>query len=134
MIRPESYRSLGLKLTPQRLAILELLNGNTSHPSAENIYRSVRQSFPTISLATVYTTLAALRDKGNILELTLDADKKRYDPDTSEHDHAICSHCRSITDIPAGSSERAHGNVPHGFMVKKIATHYYGICPACRTK
>ncbi len=50
----ERYRETGLKLTPQRLAILEYLDGNTSHPSAEDIYISVKEKFPTMSFATVY--------------------------------------------------------------------------------
>ena len=47
----------GLKLTPQRLAILDYLKENREHPSAEMIFKSVREKFPTISFSTVYNTL-----------------------------------------------------------------------------
>ncbi len=60
----EKYRRLGIKLTPQRLAILEYLNGNTDHPSAEDIYRTVSKKYPTMSFATVYNTLGTLKTAG----------------------------------------------------------------------
>jgi Fur family peroxide stress response transcriptional regulator len=62
----EKYRDIGFKLTPQRLAILDFLQGNKKHPSAEDIYRSVHKKFPTMSLATVYSTLSALKEKGSL--------------------------------------------------------------------
>ncbi|MBT9168785.1 MAG: Peroxide operon regulator [Syntrophomonadaceae bacterium] len=66
----EKYKDIGLKLTPQRLAILDCLDGNKEHPSAEDIYKDVSKRFPTMSFATVYNTLEALRQRGGILELT----------------------------------------------------------------
>ena len=80
----EKYRDIGFKLTPQRIAILDYLEGNKDHPSADDIYKAVSEKFTTMSLATVYTTLAALKERGNVLELTVDPDKKRYDPTTDE--------------------------------------------------
>ena len=63
----EEYRHLNIKLTPQRLAILGFLKGNKSHPSAEDIFKAVQKQFPTMSFATVYNTLEALKNKGNII-------------------------------------------------------------------
>ncbi|MCK5426958.1 MAG: transcriptional repressor, partial [Thermodesulfovibrionia bacterium] len=53
----EKYRDIGIKLTPQRIAILNYLSGITTHPSAEQIYKAVSKEFPTMSFATVYNTL-----------------------------------------------------------------------------
>lgn len=125
------YRNIGLTLTPQRIAILEFLEGNCSHPSAEDIYRAVSSRFPTMSLATVYNTLAALKAKGNILELSLDAGKKRYDPNTSDHNHIICITCRRIIDIPSESTLYAAGSVLKDFNVLKSTVEIQGICPDC---
>ncbi|MGC1454926.1 MAG: transcriptional repressor, partial [Nitrospirota bacterium] len=75
----KKYRDIGFKLTPQRIAILDYIIGNKDHPSADDIYREVSKKFTTMSLATVYTTLAALKERGVVLELTMDPDKKRYD-------------------------------------------------------
>ncbi len=127
----EKYRDLGLKLTPQRLAILQYLEGNKEHPSAEDIYRAVRKKFPTMSLATVYSTLSALKNKGSVLELTLDPGKKRYDPETAIHNHLICVSCKRIVDIP----ENFELNVPDAerreFTIIKSHVEFHGLCPKC---
>ncbi len=129
----ENYRDIGLKLTPQRLTILDYLQGNKAHPSADDIYRAVHDKFPTMSLATVYSTLAALKDKGYVIELTLDPDKKRYDPDTGPHNHLICISCKRIVDVPG---ER-HLDLPEvekqDFAVIESHVEFYGLCPECKT-
>ncbi len=128
----EKYKHIGLKLTPQRLAILGYLEGNTRHPSAEEIYAAVSKKFPTMSFATVYNTLDALKKKGEVRELTIDAGKKRFDPDTSPHHHLICVKCRGIADIftdyelPLSEGEKA------GFEIIGSHIEFYGVCPKCR--
>ena len=125
------HRDIGLKLTPQRIAILDYLEGNRRHPSAEDIYRGVLDRFPTMSFATVYTTLSALKVKQKVIELTIDPDKKRYDPDTRLHNHLICIICRQIIDVAgAGTSKPPREN--KGFMIIESHTDFYGLCPACR--
>src|SRR3972149_8187127 len=79
------YKERGLKLTPQRLAIFKFLEGNTSHPTAEDIYKHIKAIHPTVSFATVYNTLQALKGKSEILEITIDPQKKHYDPRSEEH-------------------------------------------------
>ena len=69
--------------TPQRLAIMKFLEGNTSHPSAEQVHSALHKSFPTLSLATVYNTLEALKAQGAICEVVGDGHKKRFDPATA---------------------------------------------------
>lgn len=130
----EKYKQTGLKLTPQRLAILDYLDGNRNHPSAEEIYGEVSKRFPTMSFATVYNTLDALRKRGSILELTIDPRKKRFDPNTKVHHHLICSNCGRIEDIhrsydlPVPTASRS------GFEITGNHIEFYGICPACRTQ
>ena len=74
------YKELGMKLTPQRLSILSYLDGNREHPTAEDIYRKVSRKFPTMSLATVYNTLETLKRQGMLTEITIDPDKRHFDP------------------------------------------------------
>jgi Fur family peroxide stress response transcriptional regulator len=130
----EKYKQMGLKLTPQRLAILDFLEGNKRHPSAEEIFAAISKNFPTMSFATVYNTLDALRRKGEVRELTIDPGKKRFDPDTSPHHHLICVKCRRIADIftdyelPVSDAERA------GFDLVGNHIEFYGVCPECRQK
>ena len=128
----EKYRDLQIKLTPQRLAILSYLNGNTSHPSAEDIYKAVLEQFPTMSFATVYNTLEALKNKGSIQELKIDHAKKRYDPDCSRHHHLICNKCKSIVDIRKKFNLSLPDEMAEGFDVLGNSIEFYGVCSKCK--
>lgn len=129
----EKYRHLQLKLTPQRLAILKYLEGNKLHPSAEDIYKAVTREFPTMSFATVYNTLEALKSKGNVQELKIDSGKKRYDPDTSKHHHIICTKCRHIVDIFRDFRITLPDNLANGYDVTSNSIEFFGICEKCRS-
>ena len=128
----EKYRSLQIKLTPQRLAILSFLDGNKTHPSAEDIYKAVIKQFPTMSFATVYNTLEALKNKGNVQELKIDSAKKRYDPDISRHHHLICIKCKSIADIQKDFKISLSEDLTHGFDLLGNSIEFYGICQTCK--
>ena len=127
-------KEIGLKATPQRMAILDFLKGNTSHPSADEIYEAVAKRFPSISVATVYNTLSALKEKGNLLELTIDPSKKRYDPDTSPHHHLICLGCKRVSDIVHDFVLDLPGHVKGDYEITGNHVEFYGICPACGKK
>ena len=94
-----NHSNTGMKMTPQRMAILNFLDGNLTHPSAADIFREISANFPTMSMATVYNTLETLVQKGLIQELGIDPYKKRFDPNPDHHHHLICIHCREINDI-----------------------------------
>jgi len=130
----EKYRDAGLKLTPQRLAILEFLDGNKEHPSAEDVYKAVSKKFPTMSLATVYNTLMTLKQRGLVKELTMDPLRMRFDPQPTPHHHLICMDCRKIIDIHT----RLRVNLPEmeqeGFEIFGNHIEFYGRCPKCKNK
>ena len=128
----EKYRELHIKLTPQRLAILSFLDGNKSHPSAEDIYKAVLKQFPTMSFATVYNTLEALKNRGNAQELKIDSHKKRYDPDISRHHHLICLKCSKIIDIHKDFKIALSEDLIHGFDLMGNSVEFYGICQKCK--
>ncbi len=132
----EKYRSKGLKLTPQRLAILEYLDGNTSHPTAEDIYRAVKKKYPTISFATVYNTLQALLRIGEIMELTIDPERRHFDPNTTPHHHVICTECGRIGDVFVDYSDklRLPENITEEFTITSIHIDFYGVCRHCKKK
>ena len=126
------YRNVQLKLTPQRLAILKYLEANKEHPSAADIYRAVSQEYPTMSLSTVYNTLRVLKRTKNIKELSIDSDKKRFDPDIGSHHHLICVVCRKIVDVQCDFTLSVPENKRHGFVLINNHVDFYGICPDCR--
>jgi Fur family peroxide stress response transcriptional regulator len=130
----EKYRESGLKLTPQRLAILEYLDGNKEHPSAEDIYKAVSKKFPTMSLATVYNTLMTLKQRGLVKELTMDPVKMRFDPQPAPHHHLICTDCRKIIDIHAKFKISLPEVEDKGFEIIGNHIEFYGRCSHCRKR
>ncbi len=123
-----------LKRTPQRLAILDYLDGNTAHPSAEEIYRFVSKKYQSMSFATVYNTLHALTKKGALRELTIDPERKRYDPDTSSHHHFICINCGKIFDVPDEIRVDLPKAMQENFVVEGHHIEFHGYCSTCRKK
>ncbi len=124
--------SVRFKRTPQRLAILEYLEGNTSHPSAEDIFRAVSVKYQCMSFATVYNTIHALTKAGVLRELTIDPERKRYDPDTSGHHHLICTSCGKIIDVSEKIRIELPSSMPEDFTILGHHIEYYGQCSACR--
>lgn len=122
----------GFKRTPQRLAILAYLEGNTSHPSAEEIFQAVVGKDRTLSFATVYNTLNTLSKAGALRELTIDPSRKRYDPNTGAHHHIICVACKKVVDVPQKISIDLPKNVAQNFSLLGNHVEFYGICPACQ--
>jgi|WetSurMetagenome_2_1015567.scaffolds.fasta_scaffold00053_42 Fur family transcriptional regulator, peroxide stress response regulator len=130
----QRYKGLGLKLTPQRLSILAYLEDNKCHPTADGIYRHVSKKFPTMSPATVYNTLEALKKRGMLTEITIDSDKKHFDPDTSRHHHAICTSCKKIVDIHTDFDLSTAEKELCGFKITGSHVEFYGLCRDCSIK
>ncbi|MGD0281336.1 MAG: Fur family transcriptional regulator [Dissulfurispiraceae bacterium] len=121
-----------LKMTPQRLAIIDYLKGNTDHPSAEDVYSAVSTKFPTMTRATVYNTLDTLRERGNIIELEMDSGKKRFDPNTNPHHHLICVKCKKILDVHREYNLDTAFDSYHDFKILGTHIAFHGICSNCR--
>jgi len=122
------------KRTPQRLAILAYLDGNTSHPSADDIYRAVSKKYHSMSFATVYNTLNTLAKAGTIRELTIDPVRKRFDPDVSRHHHLMCVHCGKIVDITEGLTVDLPKELAQDFEVLGSHIEFHGHCAQCKKK
>jgi Fur family peroxide stress response transcriptional regulator len=88
----------GLKVTPQRIAILEAIIKLRNHPTAENIIEFIRKNHPNISLATVYKVLDAFVDKELINRVKTEKDIMRYDAIMESHHHIYCSDSDRIED------------------------------------
>jgi Fur family transcriptional regulator, peroxide stress response regulator len=127
-------KGIRLKRTPQRLAILEYLDGNTSHPSAEEIFRAVSKKYQSMSFATVYNTLHALTKAGVLRELNIDRERKRYDPDTSGHHHFLCITCGLIADVPENISVNIPQALSRDFTVLGNHIEFFGHCAVCSKK
>lgn len=128
------YKSTGFKLTPQRLAILKILEGNTNHPTADDIFRQLKETYPTVSFATVYNTIQALRDRGDLLEITIDPQRKHFDPNPEPHHHIMCTVCRKIDDIFVDYSAalKLPEEIKNGYRLLGNHVDFYGVCEDCR--
>ena len=129
----ETMRNQGMKITPQRLMIFKVLENNTSHPSAEEIFKRVKRIYPAVSFTTIYKTLETLRDLGEVKELIIDDDRKHYDPNTNTHHHFICSNCKKIYDIFEDFSP--HVKLPDSlkkdYTVCEFRISFHGVCREC---
>ena len=107
----DGVRAAGLKLTPQRLAIVRELAADESHPTAQELYERLRPGLPTMSFATVYNTLDALTAAGLCAALALSPGSGRFDPNMEPHHHLVCDGCGAVRDLPHGA---VHSAAPHG--------------------
>ncbi|RMF87409.1 MAG: transcriptional repressor, partial [Nitrospinota bacterium] len=83
-------RQRGWRITPQRLAIIEFLEGNTNHPSALEIFQALKPLYPSLSPTTVYSTLHVLKELGEVVEISGGTEGNRYDPNVHPHANLIC--------------------------------------------
>ena len=124
----------GLKITPQRRLILELLAQDAGHPSAEDIYQRVAAAMPTVSRATVYNTLHELVALGALSEVQdLSENRLRYDTHTGIHHHLFCTRCHTLVDIHH-DFEALHlaPEEAAGYQILKHQVTFYGLCPQCQ--
>ncbi len=130
----EALHKAGHRLTAQRLAICRYLASSRAHPTPATVYTQVRQQLPSLSLATVYNTLALLRELGVITEMGTDMGRTRYETDTHPHANLICLRCGQVMDIslPDLKAVQAALAAQSAFELRNLRLDAYGLCPDCR--
>lgn len=137
----DRLRRAGLKITPQRLAIVRALADDVSHPTAQELFDRLAPALPTMSFATVYNTLGALVAAGLCAPKSFGPGPVRFDPNTDPHHHAICDRCGAVCDVTPTRDveENAVGGEGEslsfreiGFDVRAVERIYRGVCSACR--
>lgn len=127
-------RRRGWRLTPQRRAVAEVLDGDHVHLTADEVHARAARRLPEISRATVYNTLGELVALGEVVEVTTDGRARRYDPNAHRpHQHLVCSGCGTIRDVRTSGDPLA--DLPEaqrfGFTVSEAEVTFRGLCPAC---
>ncbi|MBI3326290.1 MAG: transcriptional repressor [Nitrospinae bacterium] len=129
-------RTVHKRATRQLAAVYQALQGDPTHPSADEIYRRVRKKLPRISLGTVYRNLQRLVEEGKISTFLLGERIARFDPVVSDHDHFICQTCGRVDDLFLERDRQVDLTplVRAGFAVNTFNLRVYGLCQACARK
>ena len=127
-------KELGIKVTPQRIAIYKELASTDQHPSTETIYNKIRDYYPNISLTTVYRTLETFEKLGLISVVNVLYNAARYDANLDPHHHIVCTKCKKVEDVYDESltdldvSDKTLGD----YKIEGYSVLLSGVCSSCR--
>ncbi|WP_100013328.1 peroxide-responsive transcriptional repressor PerR [Lentibacillus sediminis] len=129
-----TLKESGVRITPQRHAVLEYLVNSMTHPTADEIYKALEGKFPNMSVATVYNNLRVLREIGLVRELPYGDSSSRFDCNTTEHYHIICNSCGKIVDFhyPTLDEVESLAEQVTGFDISHHRMEIYGRCENCQ--
>jgi Fur family peroxide stress response transcriptional regulator len=130
----EQLRDRRIAVTPQRLAVMAVLQRRRDHPTADHIYQEVRGQLPAISFNTVYKTLEILCQRGMVIKVNPLHAVARYDGETGRHAHLICRLCHQIIDLDWEGSEvpALPAEALQGFQIEHPSLTFWGLCPGCQ--
>ncbi len=129
-------RDVRKRATRQLATVYDALQGDHSHPNADEIYHRVRKKLPHISLGTVYRNLQRLVEEGKIRVFLLGERVARYDPIIEEHDHFICQQCGRVEDVLLERDRRVNlaPLLKEGFAITTHSLAIHGLCRHCGQK
>ena len=116
---------------------MKILAESKGHPTVEKIYEQVKKHFLTTSLATVYKSVALIKELGEVLELGFTDGSNRYDGNKPyPHPHLICTECKAITDPSLSALADVTQELVQetGFKITNHRLDFFGICPECQRK
>lgn len=132
----EHFKGRRLKFTNQRYAIYQALASSSDHPTVEDLYSTVKRSYPTLSMNTVYNTLEVLKDIGIASEISLWHDKARFDANQTPHHHLVCLRCKKIEDLYDDTLDRLalSPKTKHQYRIMGHRVEFHGYCNRCKAK
>jgi Fur family peroxide stress response transcriptional regulator len=124
------------RLTPQRVELLRLIAASHGHPNASQLQARIKDRFPTMSPATVYKTLALLKDLNQVLEIDLGGDRHYDGNRPGPHAHLICTTCGKIADgdLELELSVIRKLEKASGYRLVSPQFTFYGLCPGCKRR
>jgi Fur family ferric uptake transcriptional regulator len=131
----QALKSMGYRLTPQRMMVVEALHGADKHVSAEEIYAQVRARYPYANISTVYRTLELLKQLGLVTEIALGDGCVRFHPkEKGHHHHLVCQKCGKIIDLPESALAPLEGALSDMYQFKADLKHMavFGLCSQCQ--
>lgn len=126
-------REQGYRLTPQRLAILEVLKQSHGHLTPAEIYQQVAPTIPGMTEATVYRTLNFLAGQNLVLVAHLGRGQLVYEYAEHDHHHLICSQCGDMQEVDHEKLKDLYENFSQetGYEIQSSHTTFFGLCPGC---
>ena len=127
---------MACRRTSQRELILQELQQNSQHMSADELYGLVRKKMPKISLATVYRNLEFLVESGVIGRLESRGRQMLFDYDPGVHDHVTCVKCHRVENVSLAEEKEnypSHAMVD-GYTITGCRIEFAGLCPRCQTE
>jgi Fur family transcriptional regulator, peroxide stress response regulator len=119
-----------IRLSHQRLKVLEYLTLNQCHPTVDQIYNSLHIEVPTLSKTTVYNTLNSLTEAGLVRVITIEDNETRYDIRTDNHGHFKCESCKNIFDFDIDIDKFSTYELKDFHVIDKNV-YFKGLCPNC---
>ena len=131
-----AHRESGLPVTTQRRAVFEAILDRSDHPTAEQLYRSVRGQLPQISRMTVHRILNTFVSLGLVAKSCHPGSAARFDPRLHQHHHLVCLDCGRIIDIEDPRLNRLPRPKvsPDEFLIQDYQVHFRGRCSTCCQK
>ena len=124
----------GCRITPQRLMILEAIEGASGHISAEEIYQDIRKRYPGLNISTVYRTLELLKEMNLVTETDMGDGRVRFHSLGHEHHHhLVCSKCGKVIDLDEGTLSPLTDvlSQKYGFRADLKHLAIFGRCKNC---
>jgi Fur family peroxide stress response transcriptional regulator len=129
----EILKEHGIRVSHQRLLILDYMVCNEIHPTADEIYKNLKSKDPVLSQATVYNTLNLFVQNNILSELDFNQPSKRYDFYRKRHSHFICENCGKIVDLYLDLEEIDLKQLD-GYKINSMDIIVRGQCPECIQK
>ena len=121
----------------KREAILEVLRGTKSHPTADWVYQQLKPSFPDLSLGTVYRNLSRFKEDGTVVSVGVVEGQERYDADVTPHSHFVCTVCGTVLDVEDEFVDPESDSEVSRLLGVRVLSHqvvFRGFCGDCLAK
>lgn len=131
----DACKAAGLKVTHQRMEIYRTLVEQPDHPTAESVHKRLLPKLPTISLDTVYRTLATLEEHHLVARIQTTESQARFEAVCAPHHHLICSRCKRVVDFQWPAADQLHPpeDITNWGTITSKTIVMYGICTDCVT-
>ena len=127
-------KKMGVKVTPQRIAIYKILASKAKHPTINEIYEEIKKDYPSLSLNTIYKTIQLFIELGMVSQFTSREGVIRYEVKLLPHHHVLCLKCRKIQDVFDSCLDEIKMSPPlkGGFEIIRHDVIFYGYCSECK--